>query len=128
MKKFGISFETLDWDVKAPKMWKAINNGKGKDKVVQIGNAVDKDADKVPHRLFDGDAKSWAPDIHKGTEPSSLVKIIDYNSKDLTLTVTYRDGFKATYHDISPEMAKEFSEADSKGRWALANLWDRDYS
>lgn len=127
MKKAkGFSFSRLDWDVKAPQMWKAINHGKKDDEVVQVGTiSGDKNA---PHRFYDGNAKSWAPDIHKGVEPSTLVKSIDYNGGDKTLTVTFRSGFKATYHDIEPEMADEFSKADSKGRWALANLWNRDYS
>lgn len=127
MKKAkGISFAKLDWDLKTPQMWKAINHGRGNDEVVQVGNISD---DKnAPHRFYDGNAKSWAPDIHKGTEPSTLVRSIDYNGGDKTLTVVYRDGFKATYHDIEPKLAEEFSKADSKGRWALANLWNRDYS
>ena len=117
MKKAkGVSFAKLDWDLKTPQMWKAINKGHGDDEVVQ-------------DRFYDGNAKSWAADIHpNGTEPSTLVAALDYNGGDKTLTVTYRDGFKATYHDIEPELAEEFSKADSKGRWALANLWDRAYS
>lgn len=127
MKKAkGVSFAKLDWDLHTPQMWKAINNGHGTDEVVQVGHITD---DKnAPHRFYDGDAKSWAPDLHPGTEPSTLVKTIDYNGGDKTLTVTYRDGFKATYHDIEPDLAEEFSKADSKGRWALANLWGRSYS
>lgn len=127
MKKAkGVSFARLDWDLNTPQMWKAINNGRGNDEVVQVGSITD---DKnAPHRFYDGNPKSWAPDIHKGTEPSTLVGSIDYNGGDKTLTVTYRDGFKATYHDIEPELAEEFSKADSKGRWALANLWGRAYS
>ena len=74
-----------------------------------------------------GNAKSWAPDIHKGIEDSTLVKSVDYDERYKTLTVVYRDGFKATYDDIEPEMASEFIEDESKGRWALANLWGRKY-
>lgn len=127
MKKAkGVSFARLDWDLSTPQMWKAINHGSKDYDIVQVGNISDnKDA---PHRFYDGNAKSWAPDIHKGVEPSTLVKSIDYNGVDKTLTVVYRDGFKATYHDIEPDMADEFSKADSKGRWALANLWGRSYS
>lgn len=125
MKKL-VSFAKLDWDLKTPQMWKAINNKKTDSDIVQVGNASNDKNEQT--RFYDGNAKSWAPDIHKAIEPSTLVKSIDYNGKDLTLTVTYRDGFKATYHDISADMAKEFAEADSKGRWALANLWGRSYS
>lgn len=127
MKKAkGVSFAKLDWDLKTPQMWQVFNNGKKDNEITQVGNITNEEG--VPHRFYDGDAKSWAPDIHQGVEPSALVKAIDYNGGDKTLTVTYRDGFKATYHDIDADMAKEFSEADSKGRWALANLWDRSYS
>lgn len=77
--------------------------------------------------FYVGNAKSWAPDIHKGIEDSTLVKSVDYDERYKTLTVVYRDGFKATYDDIEPEMAKEFIEDESKGRWALANLWGRKY-
>ena len=125
-KAKGVSFARLDWDLKTPQMWKAISHGSKDDDIVQVGTISD---DKnAPHRFYDGNAKSWAPDIHKGVEPSTLVKSIDYNGVDKTLTVVYRNGFKATYHDIDPDLADEFSKADSKGRWALANLWDRSYS
>lgn len=107
-------------------MWQALSHGKKDDEITQVGSITNEQ--DAPHRFYDGNAKSWAPDIHQGVEPSTLVKAIDYNGGDKTLTVTYRDGFKATYHDIDADMAKEFSEADSKGRWALANLWDRSYS
>ena len=127
MKKAkGISFAKLDWDLSTPQMWEAISHGKKDDEVVQVGTISD---DKnAPHRFYDGNAKSWAPDIHpNGTEPSTLVKSIDYNGVDETLTVVYRDGFKATYDNIDPKLAEDFSKADSKGRWALANLWGRKY-
>lgn len=39
MKKAkGVSFAKLDWDLKTPQMWKAINKGHGDDEVVQVGN------------------------------------------------------------------------------------------
>ena len=61
-------------------------------------------------------------------DKASWVQSFEYTFGDKTLTVTYRDGFKATYYDIEPELAEDFSKADSKGRWALANLWGRSYS
>lgn len=71
-------------------------------------------------------AQSWAPDLHpNGAENSSLVKSIDYS--DGNLDVEYRDGFKARY-DATPQEAQNFSRADSKGRWARKNLWDRPYT
>ena len=126
MKKAkGVSFARLDWDLSTPQMWKAINHGRN-DEIVQVGNITD---DKnAPHRFYDGNAKSWAPDIHpNGMEDSTLVKSIDYNGVDETLTVTFRDGFTAHYDNIDPKLAEDFSKADSKGRWALANLWGRAY-
>lgn len=126
MKK-AISFAKLDWDLHTPQMWEAINNGRGPGEVVQVGNITDKK--DAPHRFFDGNPKSWAADIHpNGAEPSSLVSTIDYDGESKTLTVTYRDGFTAHYENIDPKMVEEFSKADSKGRWALKNLWDREYS
>lgn len=71
-------------------------------------------------------AQSWAPDIHpNGPEDSSLVKSIEYSNGDLD--VEYRDGFKAKYN-ATPQEAQDFSRADSKGRWALKNLWNRSYT
>lgn len=71
-------------------------------------------------------AQSWAPDIHpNGPEDSSLVKSIEY--EDGNLDVEYRDGFKARYN-ATPQEAQDFSRADSKGRWALKNLWNRSYT
>lgn len=97
--------------------------------VKQVDSKTSRVDNDKPYRFYDGNSKSWAADIHpNGTEPSTLVAAIDYNGGDKTLTVTYRSGFKATYHDIEPELAEEFSKADSKGRWALANLWNRSYS
>lgn len=125
-KAKGVTFANLDWDVKLPKLWKGIHKDAPDWEITQLGN-ITNDKDKQ-NRFFDGNAKSWASDIHNGIEPSTLVKIIDYNGEDKTLTVTFRNGFKATYHDIDADMAKEFAEADSKGRWALANLWGRSYS
>lgn len=126
MKK-AISFAKLDWDLHTPQMWEAINNGRGPGEVVQVGNITDKK--DAPHRFYDGNPKSWAADIHpNGAEPSSLVSSIDYDGESKTLTVAYRDGFVAHYEDIEPKMVEEFSKADSKGRWALKNLWDREYS
>lgn len=119
MKKFGTSLARLDWDTKAPEMWQAINNGKGNDEVVQIGSTKDDEL----KRFYDGNAKSWAKDIHpNGTEPSTWVSVIDYDSSTLELKITFRDGTTCLYKDISPDMAEDFSKADSKGRWVHNNL------
>ena len=104
---------------------KVFNKVKPIPTVNQISNTGDKDK---PHRFYDGNPKSRAADIHSnGAEPSTFVAAIDYNGGDKTLTVTYRDGFKATYPDIELELAEEFSKVDSKGRWVLANLYHRKY-
>lgn len=72
-------------------------------------------------------AQSWNPETHPdGRGDSLLVTNIDYD-KDDGLEVEYRDGFKAHYDGITPEQAKDFARADSKGRWALKNLWNRPY-
>lgn len=73
-------------------------------------------------------AQSWNPETHpEGRNNSYLVDDIDYDT-DNGLTVTYRDGFKAHYDGITPTEAKEFAQADSKGRWALKHLWGRPYT
>lgn len=61
-------------------------------------------------------------------DKTSWVQSFEYDEEKQELTVTFKDGFKATYYDIEPELAEDFSKADSKGRWALANLWGRSYS
>ena len=78
--------------------------------------------------FYVGNAKSWAPDIHKGIEDSTLVKSIEYDETKKELTVTFRDGFTAHYPNITKDEATDFVEDESKGRWALANLWGRAYS
>lgn len=75
-------------------------------------------------------AHSWNRETHpNGYEPSFLVADIHYDNsdKDGKLQVTYRDGFTAEYKGISPHDAVEFNNADSKGRWALKNLWKLPY-
>lgn len=75
------------------------------------------------------DAQSWNPETHpEGIGSSYLVNNIDYDPSTEELDVQYRDGFTARYGDISLSQAKDFISADSKGRWALKNLWPRDYT
>lgn len=76
-------------------------------------------------------AQSWNPQTHpNGRGPSQLVDVVDYKNTDGsgTLDVTYRDGFTAEYKNISAEQAKDFINSDSKGRWALNNLWNKPYT
>lgn len=73
-------------------------------------------------------AQSWNAETHPdGRRDSLLVKNIDYDT-DNGLEVEYRDGFKAHYDGITPEEAKEFAQADSKGRYAIKNLFNRPYT
>lgn len=78
--------------------------------------------------IYVSNAQSWDPSTHPdGRGDSYLVDDIDYN-KDDGLTVTYRDGFSAHYDGITPEQAKDFAQAPSKGHWALENLWNKPYT
>lgn len=125
-KNRGMSFANLGWDENLPEMWEAINHNKGDSKVVQLGGNINNGEQA---RFYDGNPKSWAPDIHpNGIEPSSLVAVIDYDGNNKELEVTYRDGFTAEYENISPDKVQEFAKSDSKGRWALKNLWNLPYN
>lgn len=71
-------------------------------------------------------AQSWNKETHpQGRGDPYLVQDIDY--KDGKLDVKYRDGFTAEYDNITPQEAKDFAKADSKGRWAHAHLWNKPY-
>lgn len=75
------------------------------------------------------DAQSWNKETHPDGKGSSfLVNNIDYDPSTEDLTVQYRNGFTAKYDDVSASEAKDFTTSDSKGRWALANLWNRSYT
>ena len=77
--------------------------------------------------FYVGNAKSWAPDIHKGIEDSSWVKSIDYDETKQLLTVTFRDGFTAHYPNITKDEATAFVEDESKGRYVWKVLYHRKY-
>ena len=77
--------------------------------------------------FYVGNAKSWAPDIHKGIEDSSWVKAIDYDESKQLLTVTFRDGFTAHYPNITKNEATAFVEDESKGRYVWRVLYHRKY-
>jgi hypothetical protein len=77
--------------------------------------------------FYVGNAKSWAPDIHKGIEDSSWVKSIDYDESKQLLTVTFRDGFTAHYPKITKDEATAFVEDESKGRYVWKVLYNRKY-
>ena len=74
-----------------------------------------------------GNAKSWAPDIHKGIEDSGWVKSIEYDESKKELAVTFRDGFTAHYPDITKDEATAFVEDESKGRYVWRVLYHRKY-
>lgn len=101
MKQFGTNLARLDWDVKAPEMWKALAHKDDDADITQIGST---DPNSPFHRFYDGNAKSWASDIHpNGTEQSSWVSTIDYDNTLLELKITFRDGTTCLYSDIPPE-------------------------
>lgn len=78
--------------------------------------------------VYVSNAQSWNPETHpEGRGNSYLVESIDYDGNNKKMDVTYRDGYTARYSDISKQEAQDFTRADSKGRWALKNLWDRPY-
>lgn len=72
-------------------------------------------------------AKSWAPDLHKGIEDSSWVKSIEYDESKKELAVTFRDGFTAHYPDITKDVAQDFIEDESKGRFVWKHLYHHKY-
>lgn len=73
-------------------------------------------------------ATSWDSATHPmGAGPSHLVDDIDYNNSTQDLTVKYRDGFTAVYHNMSRGDVYTFMTASSKGRWALNHLWNKPY-
>lgn len=73
-------------------------------------------------------AQSWNPETHpEGRGDSLLVETIDYDEGTGNLDVQYRDGFKARYRNIDPDLVKQFNSADSKGRFALQHLWSLPY-
>ena len=73
-------------------------------------------------------ATSWATTTHPdGAGPSKLVDDIDYNRDTKDLTVKYRNGFTAVYHNIEPGEAWTFASSASKGQWAHNHLWNKPY-
>ena len=111
LKGFGIK---LDW--KLPKTF---------NKTKQPTQFSGKDFADMIFRV--GNAKSWAPDIHKGIEDSSWVKSIEYDGGKQVLSVTFRDGFTAHYPDISKELAQDFVNDESKGRFVWKHLYHHKY-
>ena len=71
-------------------------------------------------------AQSWAPDLHpNGRENSSYINNIDYNNG--TMDVEFRDGTKVELNNINSDDAKDFSQADSKGRFYNQHFRDKPY-
>ena len=60
-------------------------------------------------------------------DKTSWVQSFEYAEEKKELTVTFKDGFTAHYPNITKDEAAAFAESDSKGRWALDNLWGRSY-
>lgn len=87
----------------------------------------------VFHNINVKNAQSWNAETNKKYRHgfpgnSALVKTIKYDDKNHRLIVTYRNGFTARYENISSDDVSEFINSDSKGRWALKHLWDKEYS
>ena len=81
-----------------------------------------------PFTISNQNAQSWNTETHPdGRGPSYLVATIDYDAESGNLDVEYRDGFKARYKNIDPDLAKAFNEADSKGRFAKQHLFNLPY-
>lgn len=81
-----------------------------------------------PFTYSNQNAQSWNHETHpEGMGPSHLVETIDYDEESRNLDVGYRDGFKARYKNIAPDLVKQFNSADSKGRFAQQNLFNLPY-
>lgn len=111
-----LGFNTkLNWTI--PKVFNRAKNPAP----IQTGKQV---ADTI---FYIGNAKSWAPDLHKGIEDSSWVKQIEYDESKKELAVTFRDGFTAHYPNITKDEATAFVEDESKGRYVWRVLYHRKY-
>ena len=74
---------------------------------------------------------------YAGTGKSTLVKFIiealgveksvEYDESKQLLTVTFRDGFTAHYPDITKDVAQDFIEDESKGRFVWKHLYHHKY-
>lgn len=61
------------------------------------------------------------------TKSNSWVKFFEYDERTQVLTVTFRDGFTAHYPDISKELAQDFVNDESKGRFVWKHLYNHKY-
>lgn len=62
------------------------------------------------------DAQSWLPELHpNGRESSSYIEDVEFTNG--TLVVKFRNGFKAQYDNVDPQIARDFVSAPSKGRY-----------
>ena len=61
-------------------------------------------------------------------DSNKLINIItEYILQDVNASYEFTVGTDSQNFDRT-KMVEEFSKADSKGRWALKNPWDREYS
>jgi hypothetical protein len=99
------------------------------EKMAQMADEVQqRHLDYKPFTYSNQNAQSWNPETHpEGRGPSHLVATIDYEEDTGNLDVGYRDGFQARYKNISPDLVQRFNDADSKGRFAQKNLFNRPY-
>lgn len=61
------------------------------------------------------------------TKSNSWVKFFEYDERTQVLTITFRDGFTAHYPDISKELAQDFVNDESKGRFVWKHLYNHKY-
>lgn len=101
----------------------------GKPDYAQMANDVkQRRLNYNPFMYSNSNAQSWNPETHpEGRGPSHLVETIDYDGGTGYLDVGYRDGFKARYKNIDPDLVKQFNSADSKGRFAQQYLFNLPY-
>ena len=111
-----------------PTYGKALAGSTGKITNMQQAVEADEVVEDSKGNIEVKNATSWDSETHpNGAGPSKLVDDIDYNRDTQDLTVKYRNGFTAVYHNIEPGEAWQFSTSESKGRWAHDNLWNLPY-
>lgn len=126
----GWSFNSQGWS-NAKQRWDNFFSKPARRVVAKLKNDAKVEVQRITKggNLDIRDAQSWNKETHpEGPGPSKLVKDIKYEN-DGDMTVTYRDNFTARYKRdyIDEQQAKSFAKADSKGRWALKNLWPLPY-
>lgn len=126
--------QLLKFDVSAPKLMRFDDNNKS-DLAEKLKERYYKNEAKIDSNdeIHIDNAQSWDPETDEKyrdghTGDSSLVAGIDYDDSSKELTVKWRDAFgydQTTYKDVPREVAEEFAQAPSKGRFAINELWNK---